>query len=73
LEGCSIAFVVLLLLYYVKITYFAVGMAAVAVARLVPGPVQANKKYWFLHMLLPSRKAALWAGRDGRFAKGFSA
>lgn len=40
----SIAFVVLLLLYYVKITYFAVGMAAVAVALFLPGPVRANKK-----------------------------
>lgn len=47
-KDCTIALTALLLLYYVKITYFAVGMAALAFAMLVPGYVRANRKNWLV-------------------------
>jgi hypothetical protein len=45
-KDCALGLVMLLLLYYTKITYFCVGMAAVAAAFFIPGHVHANRRSW---------------------------
>jgi hypothetical protein len=46
-KDCCVGLAALLLLYYVKITYFAVGFAALALALFVPGHVRTNRRWWF--------------------------
>ena len=46
LKDCLVGLVALLLLYYVKITYFAVGIAALLFALVGPGCVRANRARW---------------------------
>ena len=45
-KDCFVGLAVLLLLYYDKITYFAIGMAALALALIVPGHVCTKRREW---------------------------
>lgn len=47
-KDCVVGLATLLLLYYTKITYFCVGMAALALAFLVAGHVRTNRRGWFV-------------------------
>jgi hypothetical protein len=45
-KDCFICLAALLLVYYVKITYFAVGIAGLALAILLPGYIGAHRRKW---------------------------
>jgi hypothetical protein len=47
-KDCIVGLIVLLLLYYTKITYFCVALAAFGLTFLVPGHVRSNRSKWFV-------------------------
>src|SRR3954454_20757424 len=47
-----LVFTLLMLLFYTKITYFAVGMAALGVAIVLPGSIASNRRRWIAVFLI---------------------